>query len=152
MHLPTARTASRHAPAARTGMACLCLLSLTLAPAHAQSKPPPVDCDNAMSTYEMNACALKDFEKADAALNAVYQRAIKSVPEMATEKPFDAKSWEEALRKSQRAWLAYRDAECKDHVPMHWTGGSGTNADVLGCMSTLTEARTKELKDRYEVE
>lgn len=111
---------------------------------------PKIDCDNAMSTVEMNACALRDFEAADRALNETYRKALAAVPEMATEKPFDARNWEDALRRSQRTWLAYRDAECKDHVPMHWTGGTGTNADVLGCMSSLTEARTKQLKERYE--
>lgn len=124
-------------------------LAIASSPAAAQS-PAKIDCDNAASTVEMNFCALQSFEKADAALNVAYKSALGDIPEMATEPPFDAKSWTEALRNSQRAWLAYRDAECKEHVPMHWTGGTGTNADVLGCMETLTEARTKELRDRYD--
>lgn len=122
-------------------------------PAVAQTQsrsPPKIDCENAASTVEINHCALQSFEKADAALNAAYKSALGHIPEMAVDPPFDARSWTEALRKSQRAWLAYRDAECKEHVPMHWTGGTGTNADVLGCMETLTEARTKELRDRYD--
>ncbi len=125
------------------------LTVLFAAPATAQA-PSKVDCENALSTVEMNFCALRDFEKADADLNAAYKSALGDIPEMATDAPFDAKSWAEALRKSQRAWLAYRDAECKDHVPMHWSGGTGTNADVLGCMETLTQARTKQLRDRYD--
>lgn len=118
-------------------------------PAAAET-PPKVDCNNAMSTVEMNHCAALSFEKADAALNTAYASALRAIKEMAVDPPFDAKSWTEALRKSQRAWLAYRDAECEGHVPMHWTGGTGTNADVLGCMESLTEARTKQLRDRYD--
>jgi uncharacterized protein YecT (DUF1311 family) len=117
---------------------------------HAQSDPP-LDCENALSTMDMNACAAKDFDKADAALNAVYQKALASIPEMAVEDPqFNTKTWEEALRASQRAWVAFRDAECENHVAMFWTGGSGATVDILGCKSEKTEARTKELKDRYE--
>lgn len=125
------------------------VLATAPSPTAAQA-PSKIDCTNAASTVEMNVCALQSFETADAALNAAYKSALGVIPDMAIEPPFDAKSWTEALRKSQRAWLAYRDAECKDHVPMHWTGGTGTNADVLGCMETLTEARTKDLRDRYD--
>lgn len=124
---------------------------LTATPVVAE-QPPKVDCDNAMTTYAMNVCAERSYDKADAVLNAAYKRALAAVPKLATEKPYDAKSWEEALRKSQRAWLAYRDAECKEHVPMHWSGGTGTTAEVLGCMETLTEARTKALGERYDAQ
>lgn len=110
-----------------------------------------IDCANAVSTYEMNACADKDFTAADADLNRVYAEALKAVPEMASDPPYDAKSWEQALRASQRAWVAFRDAECQNHVAMFWTGGSGATADIIGCMEEKTKARTKELKERYEV-
>jgi len=33
---------------------------------------------------------------------------------------------------------------------MFWTGGSGASADIIGCMTEMTRARTKRLKDRYE--
>lgn len=127
---------------------------LLSAPAYAgkqQTPEPEVDCDNAGSTYEMNVCAGREFEAADKELNDVYKRALAAVPDMATERPYDATSWADALRKSQRAWLAYRDAECEGHVPMFWSGGSGATADMTGCATDLTKARTKELKERYEV-
>lgn len=109
-----------------------------------------IDCGNAVTTYEMNACADRAFTAADADLNAVYQRALKAVPEMASDKPYDAKSWEAALRASQRAWVAFRDAECRDHVAMFWTGGTGATVDIVSCMSEKTKARSKELSDRYD--
>jgi uncharacterized protein YecT (DUF1311 family) len=111
---------------------------------------PPLDCENASSTAELNACAEKALEKVDAELNQVYQRALKSIPDMATDPPYDAKSWEKALRESQRAWIAFRDAECSNHVAMFWTGGSGATVDILGCIEEKTKARIKELKERYE--
>lgn len=118
-------------------------------PAQAEGKAA-LDCSNALSTYEMNACAEKERDAADAILNSTYQKALKAIPEMATEVPYDAKGWEAALRASQRAWVAYRDAECNDHVAMFWTGGTGATADILGCMTEMTKARTKDLIERYE--
>ncbi|MGL4396053.1 MAG: lysozyme inhibitor LprI family protein, partial [Hyphomicrobium sp.] len=98
----------------------------------------------------MNACADKEFVAADADLNRAYKAALADIPEMASEPPYDAKNWEQALRKSQRAWVAFRDAECNDHVAMFWSGGTGATAEIIGCMTDKTKARTKELKERYE--
>ena len=112
-----------------------------------------IDCENAASTYEINVCAERAFEAADARLNAVYKQALGAIVEMAVaEKPYDAASWEAALRASQRAWIAFRDAECNRHVAMFWSGGSGATADILGCMTTMTKTRADELAERYEIE
>lgn len=127
------------------------LLALILnTPACFAESPEKIDCNNAMSTVEMNYCAGEDFEQADAELNAVYAKSLAAIPGMATEKPYDAKSWEQALRTSQRAWVAFRDAECDGHVPMFWGGGTGTTVAVLGCKTSLTKARTQEIKEAYE--
>jgi uncharacterized protein YecT (DUF1311 family) len=111
--------------------------------------PNPIDCNRASSTIEMNYCSERAFEKADAKLNEAYQAVLKHIRANGGEAPYDSKSWEEALRASQRAWIAYRDAECNGLVPMEWSGGTGTTTAVNGCMSELTEARTKVLKERY---
>ena len=124
-------------------------VALCALPARAEDK---IDCENAASTYEINTCADRELEKADAALNATYAKVLAKIAATNQEKPYDPKSWEEALRKSQRAWIAYRDADCKDLVPMAWTGGSGTSADVLGCLIEKTEARTKELEARFRAD
>jgi uncharacterized protein YecT (DUF1311 family) len=121
-------------------------LSFGTLSAHAQT----IDCANAASTVEMNFCAEKEFDDADKSLNSAYATALKFVKERNLEKPHDAKSFEDALRASQRAWLAYRDADCKDLVAQEWSGGTGTTAASLECMTAKTVARTKDLKDRYE--
>jgi len=127
------------------------LVALSASYSEAAADGPTVDCNNATSTVEMNVCSERDYQKADAALNAAYQRALARIPAMAADdKPFDAKSWERALRQSQRAWIAFRDAECKDHVPMFWTGGTGTTVAVYGCLIDKTKARTRELVENYE--
>jgi uncharacterized protein YecT (DUF1311 family) len=128
-----------------------CVVGLSWAmSAAAQDEVDPASCAEALSTAAMNRCADAEFSKADADLNAVYQKALASIPEFAGDPPWDAKSWEEALRTSQRAWVAFRDAECDKHVAMFWTNGSGATVDILGCKTEKTEQRTKELKDRYE--
>ncbi|MGQ0457652.1 MAG: lysozyme inhibitor LprI family protein [Hyphomicrobium sp.] len=109
-----------------------------------------LDCENAMSTHDLNACAGREFETADAAMNEAYKKALAAIPSMASDPPYDAKSWEAALRASQRAWVAFRDAECQGHVAMFWTGGTGATADIIGCETEMTKARTEALKARYE--
>lgn len=133
----------------RLAAACLLLSAAALPPSVIAE--PAIDCTNAVSTYQMNHCAGLDFEKADAELNRVYKGALAAIPEMAVDEPqFNAKSWEAALRASQRAWIAFRDAECDEHVPMFWTGGTGATAEVIGCKTELTQARSKALRERYE--
>ena len=106
---------------------------------------PDVDCDKAMSTPELNQCADATLQAADAKLNAMYQKALAVIRKTKSEQPYDRKSWEEALKVSQRAWLAYRDADCDGLVPMSWGGGTGTTSAVLWCKTEKTETRTKEL-------
>lgn len=124
----------------------LALASLMFAaPAHADDDDAKIDCANAMTTYEQNYCADKDLAAADAKLNDAYKALLAAIAKTENEKPFDAKSWEKALRESQRAWVAFRDADCDGLVPKSWTGGTGTTVAVLGCKIAKTEARTKEL-------
>jgi uncharacterized protein YecT (DUF1311 family) len=103
------------------------------------------DCDKAMSTADLNMCSERIFQAADARLNATFVKAIDVIRKTNGDKPYDPDSWEKALRASQRVWVAFRDADCKGFVPMSWSGGTGTTSAVLGCMTSRTEARTKEL-------
>ena len=111
-----------------------------------------VDCANATSTHVFNICGERALEKADSELNAAYAKVLVKVTRDAADPPFDAKTWDAKLRVSQRAWIAFRDADCKELVPMAWTGGSGASAEVLGCLEAKTHARTKELLERYLLE
>ena len=126
-------------------------LLVALAPP-ARAAEPQANCDSPMSTAEINICSDREYAKADQALNAVFKKALDKIAKSGGSPPYDARSWEAALRASQRAWIAFRDADCKGDAPMHWSGGSGTTAAVLGCMTEMTNARTKELAGRYEVE
>ena len=110
---------------------------------------PTLACSNAMNTHDMNICAQEELDNADTALNAIYKTSLAAIPGMASEQPYDAKTWEQALRASQRAWVAFRDAECNGHVSLFLTGGTATTAEVLSCMTQMTQARAKSLKEQY---
>jgi len=122
------------------GFASLCTTSPALA---------DIDCANAASTVEMNVCADKDYQAADKALNTAYATAMAYIRTRDMEKPYDAASFETAMRNAQRAWVAYRDADCKDLVAQEWSGGTGATSAILGCMTEKTIQRTKDLKERY---
>lgn len=92
------------------------------------------------------------MQASDAKLNAVYKKVLAHIAESELEAPYDPASWEKAMRESQRAWVAFRDADCKGAVPMEWSGGSGTSSAVTGCMTEKTDARMKDLTERYGVE
>jgi uncharacterized protein YecT (DUF1311 family) len=119
-------------------------VSLAASPAQA------FDCDNAVSTYELQACANEALAVSDAKLTAAYQQALASIKTRGGQPaPYDTKSYEEALRAAQRAWVTFRDAECKGVIPFAWTGGSGTGGAVLSCLISKTEARTKDLNEAF---
>jgi uncharacterized protein YecT (DUF1311 family) len=118
------------------------LLTFPIAPvAQAQT----VDCAKAMTTVELNYCAERSLIAADAKLNAAHKKALKFITSSGGDKPYDGVSWEKALRASQTAWIAFRDADCKGLVPLSRGGGTGTTSAILGCLTSKTEARTAEL-------
>ena len=86
---------------------CSALAGWLVAPGLAVADAEKIDCGNAQSTYEINACADKEFSSADAELNAAYQAALKAVPQFAAgEKPYDARSWKRrCVPASGRGWL-----------------------------------------------
>lgn len=127
-------------------------VSVTLAVPTAAVAQNKLDCASAMATPELNACSELELERADDLMNAIYKKLLAKIAASKGDKPYDARSWEAALRASQRAWVAFRDADCKGLVPMAWGGGTGTTGEVLGCMTEKTIRRTDELTAHYEVE
>ncbi len=120
--------------------------SLAGATVHAEDA---IDCANAVTTADLNACGEKSLDAADAALNAAYKIALSKIAAGEDVPPRDPKSWTGKLKASQRAWLAFRDADCQDLVALENGGGTMTAGEILGCLTELTEARTKVLMARY---
>lgn len=96
------------------------------------------DCDAAANQSAMNACAEDGFNAADAELNAEYRLARKAVA--------DVPKASELLLTAQRAWVALRDAHCAG-LAYGNHGGSLEPMIRFSCMTTLTQQRTRQLKD-----
>ena len=99
-----------------------------------QGDPEP-GCNG--STYEMVDCFKAKTAQWDKRLNTAYPKALS----MAQPKQ------REQLRKAQRAWVAYRDANC-----LYWDLGEGTIARIQAgdCMYRMTKERAEELEGAAE--
>lgn len=105
----------------------LCLSLMVLAPL------PLV----AQSQQEMNAEAAESFKKADKELNEVYAKVLANLDDES----------KELLKKSQRAWVSFRDAEASFRADAEARGGSMWPLIHEGIRSRLTKERVKGLKE-----
>jgi uncharacterized protein YecT (DUF1311 family) len=96
----------------------------------------PTSHANAQTQAEMNRQAAKDFKKADAELNSTYAALMGKLP--------DADS-KRKLKESQRAWIAFRDAEAA-FAADQFRGGSAAPVLRWTSMTETTEQRIKQLK------
>jgi uncharacterized protein YecT (DUF1311 family) len=101
------------------------------------------DCQNALSQREMNNCANEAYEKSDTELNALYKQVTSRLKG-------DAKQ-ASLLVAAQRAWIAFRDAECA-FVSSPTTGGSVNSMVQANCRDRVTSARVNDLKSYLQCE
>jgi len=89
------------------------------------------------SQREMNACAIRDYKKADDDLNKAYSVAMSKF------KQGDRVNMQ-ILMVEQRDWIRRRDARCgpKDD------GTENATIDYMTCMQEFTEIRTLQLLAR----
>ena len=105
----------------------LCLALVVAAPLAARGQ----------SQQEMNAEAAESFKKADKELNEVYAKVLANLDDEAKEN----------LKKAQRAWIAWRDAEAAFRADAEARGGSMWPLVHEGIRSRLTKERVKGLKE-----
>lgn len=89
----------------------------------------------AQTRAQMNEMAYRDEAKADAAMNVAYKKLMATLD--APDQPH--------LRKAQRAWLVFRDAEATFEATQE-TGGTMYPTVHAAIVQELTEARTKQLR------
>lgn len=123
------------APDMRRSIALLLFFALAAAPACAQDKEdiPDPECDG--GTSDMVKCLADATAKWDKRLNAAYQGALKDKETPAAQR--------EQLRKAQRLWLQYRDANCGYYALGE---GSISRLNAGSCLFDMTKARAKELE------
>lgn len=102
-----------------------------------------VDCANASDQATMNQCAGQDFKAADKELNTVYQQIIGRLK--------DNTDGKKLLVSAQRAWLGFRDAECK-FSSSGVTGGSVYPWVYSSCLTGVTKLRVESLKQYLKCE
>ncbi len=130
----------------RHGLAATFLAGLAFAVPAAAEDEPEVDCQNAMTQFDMNVCSQRDYEKADKALNAQWSKTKKVMADWDAELDAENKGAVEALLAAQRAWIQYRDNQCNAVGYSVW-GGSMYPTIVASCLEDLTRKRTKELEE-----
>lgn len=111
-------------------------------PAAAQSEP---DCKAPQTQADMTICAGKDYEKADKKLNAEYQKLRKLVTERDRTANAGGKGAADALVTAQRAWVAFRDANCA-LSGFQARGGSMEPMLISSCLADMSRKRAEELK------
>jgi uncharacterized protein YecT (DUF1311 family) len=110
-------------------------LLLLAGPAAAQN------CADAQSQTDMDVCAGQDFDKADAALNAVYKQLMAKI----------SPDGQVSLKKAEKSWLVYRDNQCAFNTL--GTAGASVNPMVRAiCQTQLTEAQIAQLKAQLDCE
>jgi uncharacterized protein YecT (DUF1311 family) len=97
----------------------------------------------------MNLCAGKDYDAADAELNAQWKATVAALKarDKTIDRSYDSQPTHyDTLLAAQRAWLTYRDQQC---LSESFAARGGSMAPMLhsGCMARLTRERTVELKE-----
>ena len=116
--------------------AVLCLLLVfVVGRADAQSGKDP--CANAQTQFELNECQAREYKKADAALNAIYKQLMAKVED---------EGERGTLKAAQVAWIKYRDANCEFESYIN-KGGTMYSMVYDGCLTALTQERTRHLRD-----
>lgn len=127
---------------------CGCVL-LTEAPVSAQDEPE-VDCEKAVTQMEMTYCAEQDFAEADDQLNAQYKLTRQAMKDWDADSSDGLGSAADALLASQRAWLAFRDAQCA-FQGYQARGGTMEPMLIYGCQAELSRQRTQQLKEQTDL-
>ena len=104
-----------------------------------------VDCADAGDEVDMMECAWAKFDKLDAQLNAEYQNTIAIFEDRMAAQSHRAPDLVNRLREAQRAWVAYRDANCSMYI---WAYEETHEQEPWReyCMTEMTTARLEELK------
>lgn len=120
----------------RTRLAIAFAAALFSTGANAQS-----NCSYAADQASLNRCADQALKAADATLNRTYKALMRQL---------DAPS-QQRLKKAQRAWIAYKDAQCAFEAEPY-LGGSIHPMVLATCLEAVTTSQTGLLEKRLYCE
>ncbi len=97
---------------------------------------------------EFGPASVQQLAAADRRLNQVYQRRIADAraDDRNDRRTRGWYSQEAALRSSERAWITFRDAECR-YLTQQDIGSRQHAALMRGCLLEQVEERTEELRE-----
>lgn len=95
------------------------------------------ECGDQASQAAMSECAGRAYRKSDAALNTAYREIVARLA--------DDVAGRGRLQAAQRAWLAFRDAECA-FANADSAGGSLYPYLQATCLDALTRTRLQQLQ------
>ena len=107
------------------------------------------NCKEPQTQADMTICAGKDYEKADKQLNVEYQKLRKLLVERDKTADADGKGATDALVTAQRAWVAFRDANCAV-AGFQARGGSMEPMLISSCLAEMSTRRADELRQLSE--
>ena len=114
----------------------VCSLSVTaLSRRHSSSEDP---CGKYGTQAEANACARRDFAKAEAEMKGIYEQLV-------TEFAGGDGDERRKLEKAQSLWLQYREAACESEASIY-EGGTIRPAIYSSCLASVTRERTGRLR------
>lgn len=93
------------------------------------------DCAEAVSTAEMQTCANRLYQEADAELNQVYRQLIAQL----------SAQRKTQLKASQQAWIAFRDKNAAFAAGIA-EGGSMASIVEVTELTAMTRSRTEQLR------
>ena len=93
-------------------------------------------CENAGTQFEATECSAREYKKADAELNRVYQQVMKQ----------EDKDGQARLKTAQLAWIKFRDTEC-EYESGQYIGGTIQPMVENFCLTSVTNDRTQQLKE-----
>lgn len=104
------------------------------------------------TTIGMVDCLTQETLAWDVILNADWpklRKLAKAIDEDQAMPGMELPSYAETLLTAQRAWLAFRDAECANQAA-EWGAGSHRNIAYQSCFMALTARRTLALRARLQ--
>ncbi|NOI36684.1 DUF1311 domain-containing protein [Vibrio cyclitrophicus] len=114
----------------------LSVVLLTCVPLLVSASDDAIDCENAMTTLEINQCASISLESAQLELDQYLEASFKH-------NAYD-EELVNSIKVAQDSWQAYMTAHC-DSVYTQWRDGSIRGLMALSCKTELTKKRTHEV-------
>ncbi|MBJ7550217.1 lysozyme inhibitor LprI family protein [Marinomonas ostreistagni] len=112
------------------------LIILCILPCLSAATENSVDCNDPYTTPDINYCAGKELEGAEATMKQYFKASLKRQEE-------DIEVVD-AIKLSQHDWLQYRESYC-DAIYSQWREGTIRGVMYLSCKKQLTQQRTHTL-------